>query len=520
MACSKTVHKDGSPTGGGGSAFPLNTQINGPLTTNGNVSDLFKTSPDGSKVVYVADETTDTVDDLYVADIPSLGNKLNLTNLGVGQKVSQFQISPDSSKVAFLANINNPARYDLFTINMDGTDLEQVNAGLTNNAMKVEDNFVWANDSSRIVFATDEHTLGTRNIYIADYDGANYLQLNQTNGVFKIFSLAEDNSRIVYRVQKTNPDVRSVTLSATSDVLLNSAHDIINYPASGVFDFKVSKNSQKVIYRANETAIIDIFSVNIDGSGPRSKLNSPPVAGGQVLAQYDFIDASATKVVFIGDIDADNVDELYVANINGSSKMKLSGTLVAGGDVKSFKMSPDGNRAIFLADKDTDEIAELYTVPTVGGTAVKLNSALAVGENVADQYQVLSSQILYAMDKGSAGIYSVYANNNLGSSEIRLNSTITTGIGFLDISQLSVNQFFLTDDSSRVILLGSTDGAITSAYSVMLNGTGFTQINNTGNQVLLSPSSLGSTAVSVSPYIIYREYDGAESNLILSKFKE
>ena len=212
--------------GGAGSGFPQITTFTDKFVTPNNESanGKFFVSPDKSVVVYVGNSTGGIAGtnnaDLYKVNI--LTKEItNITNFSSGIRPISFQISPNSSKVAFLANINNSARFDLFTINMDGTGLEQVNAGLTNNSMKVEDNFVWTNDSSRIVFATDEAVLGTRNIYIADYDGSNYLKLNQTNGVFKEFELSKNNSRVVYRVQKTNPDVRSVTLSATSDVLVS-----------------------------------------------------------------------------------------------------------------------------------------------------------------------------------------------------------------------------------------------------------------------------------------------------------
>jgi Tol biopolymer transport system component len=57
--------------------------------------------------------------------------------------------------------------------------------------------------------------------------------------------------------------------------------------------------------------------------------------------------------------------ELYSVAITGlySDSVKISGTLVAGGNVQyysGFQFSPDGSRVVYRADQDTDEVIELY----------------------------------------------------------------------------------------------------------------------------------------------------------------
>jgi hypothetical protein len=58
---------------------------------------------------------------------------------------------------------------------------------------------------------------------------------------------------------------------------------------------------------------------------------------------------------------------------------KLSGSLVTGGDVKSFEISPDGGYAVFLADARTNSVDELFSVPTGGGERIQLSQELASG---------------------------------------------------------------------------------------------------------------------------------------------
>ena len=47
---------------------------------------------------------------------------------------------------------------------------------------------------------------------------------------------------------------------------------------------------------------------------------------------------------------------------------KISGTLVAGGDVNpGYRFNPDGSRIVFTADRDTDESDGIYRVAQGGG---------------------------------------------------------------------------------------------------------------------------------------------------------
>lgn len=523
-ACGKdvTIKNPSQPNPPVQNTIPDNRQVNGSLVANGNVSDKFKTSPNGQKVVYLADESTDTVDDLYVVDVPSLSNKINLTNLALGKRVSHFAISPNSQKVAFLADMNNTGRFDLFTVNLDGSNLHQVNLTLASNTQVVEDNFKWANDSVRLVYASSEVTVGQRNIYVANFDGANRSQINGVNNVSKTFALAPDNSRVVYRQNVPDPMIRSVTLAGTNDIAL-SASSIVG----GVFDFKINKNSNKVLYRSNQDiggTTIELFSVNLDGTGLKLKLNSTIVSGGSVSEKFEFANDAGTKVVYIADQEVDGMSELYSVNIDGSSNTKLNATLVPLGDVTSFKVTADASRVVYLADTAIATVKDLHSVSINGGSSTKINSNLIAGEKVVDQYDLVGSNVLYSSDKGSTGVFSVYSNNLLGTNEVRLNQSITSGQGFFDTSALIADQFIITNDSSKVLLVGAVEGSVRNLYSVNMDGSEFVQLNESGQQGIMldtntTTSLFGSTLISVSPFVLYRQNSGSQVNLILGRFK-
>jgi hypothetical protein len=71
-------------------------------------------------------------------------------------------------------------------------------------------------------------------------------------------------------------------------------------------------------------------------------------------------------VVFIADVDQEDIEELYSVPIGGGTPVKLNPTLVKDGEVISARISPDGSRVIYVADQEIDEKRELYSVP-IGG---------------------------------------------------------------------------------------------------------------------------------------------------------
>lgn len=502
--------------------IPYNIKLNGPLVSGGNVSNKFKATNDGKKIVYIADESIDTVEDLFVVNLDG-SNRLNLTNLVLGKKVTLFSLSPNSQKIVFLSDINTTGRFDLYTINIDGTNLQRVNIGLTDNSQRVENNFRFSNSGRKVIYVTDEEVIGTKNIYSVDTDGTDRLRLNQILGIRETYSLASDDSRIVYSTFSANPEAHSVTLASTGDVLLNTPFNLALNAAAGVIDFKISPDSSKVLYRANQDngAIYDIYTVNLDGTGVRTKVNGSIVLGGVVSSFYDF-SANSSKIVYIADQETDGVHELYSVNLDGGSNVKISSPQINGGDVLFFKISLDNQKVVYLADQSTDNVNELYSVNMTGLSNTKINSNLIAGEQIIRQFDLLGNQVVYSSDKNQSGFYSVYTNQLNGSNEVKLSSNISSGVGFFDSSNLNTNQFEYLTDLSRIILLGSDVGIPRNIYSVKLDGSSNKVLNNQvgGVGVSLSNTQLGSTFLTIGEYVVYRYNNGVSTELYIALAKD
>ncbi len=71
-------------------------------------------------------------------------------------------------------------------------------------------------------------------------------------------------------------------------------------PGGDVWDFKISKDSSRVVYRANQDTVstFELYSVPL-GGGVATKLNPVLVSGGDVDVVFGFkISADSSRVVY------------------------------------------------------------------------------------------------------------------------------------------------------------------------------------------------------------------------------
>ena len=61
-------------------------------------------------------------------------------------------------------------------------------------------------------------------------------------------------------------------------------------------------------------------------------------------------------LVFMADKDVLGTIELYLSSDAGGQILKISGYMVAGGNVIDFKVSHDGDSVAYLADQETDDV--------------------------------------------------------------------------------------------------------------------------------------------------------------------
>ncbi|MBK7897860.1 MAG: hypothetical protein IPJ90_23845 [Anaerolineaceae bacterium] len=144
-------------------------KLNDTLMENGSVSD-FQISPDSTRVVYLADQQTVFMDELYSVDLyfPAGSTKLNgfLTNNG---DVLHYAISANNKWVYYLADQAVDGLQELFRAPISASFQSiRLNQPLSGERDVV--NFMVPVDSGRVVYQADQQVAGKFELFIADDD--------------------------------------------------------------------------------------------------------------------------------------------------------------------------------------------------------------------------------------------------------------------------------------------------------------------------------------------------------------
>ncbi len=455
-----------------------NVKLSGTMPTFGEVRS-FEISPDGRYIVYLADQDTDQVFELYSVSLNG-GSPTRLNPLlPLGKEVLGFLICPDSSRVVYRADQDTNNVYELYSVPIGGPAA----SGIKLNGVLTEGGAIGSyqisSDSSRVVYTADQQTDQVYELYSVPIGGptASGIKLNYVltagRSVYS-FQISSDSSRVVYTADQQTDQVYelySVPIGgpAEAGIKINklslSSLGSVNYGR-----FQISPDSSRVVYIIEwvRTGINELYSVPIGGPAASGiKLNEVLTAGGNVLSFQ--ISPDNGRVVYIADQDSNDVRELYSVPIGGpaASGTKLNGILTEGGAVSDYEISLDSSRVVYRADQQTDGVEELYGVP-IGGPAasgIKLNVAMAGGHVISFQISPDSSRVVYIVDRQSDGVEELYGVPIGGpaASGIKLNGVLTEGG--------AVSNFEISPDSSRVVYHADQDtNGVYELYGVPIGG--------------------------------------------------
>jgi len=130
-------------------------------------------------------------------------------------------------------------------------------------------------------------------------------------------------------------------------------------PGSGdVRSFRISPDRTKVAIHGNlETdQVFELYVADLLSGQPAVKVSGTLVAGGNVSSDYAWAPDSS-RIAYRADQETDRIDELYTVAPDGTANLKVSGALIAEGDVWGYAWAPDSSRIAYRADQETDEVA-------------------------------------------------------------------------------------------------------------------------------------------------------------------
>lgn len=149
----------------------------------------------------------------------------------------------------------------------------------------------------------------------------------------QLFALSGDGTRVVYVTREPTGNNAHLGLYALP-LAGDTPSELHLAPTGKSFDsIQVSTNSRFVAYRLGTTSSRELYGAEIDGGSPPKRLHdalpsnrsieSYQLAGGRIHGRDVTLHPAGARVVFSGDLDTNNVTELYLSSlgpVEGASK--------------------------------------------------------------------------------------------------------------------------------------------------------------------------------------------------------
>ena len=258
-------------------------QISGSDAPAGDGVERFDISPDGSTVVYV-EESFST--DLYSVPIDGgaptrINDRLfSRSSLFSISDVDSFVISPDSSTVVYLSDETTDNVREIYAVPIGGGSSLRLNGALVANG-DVR-NFTISPDGSTVVYLADQDDDTVTELYSVPITGGADIKLNSAlppNGDVKSFQLSGDNSSVIYHADQDDDGVHElyhVPISGGFPTKINAPlvtnGDVPSFLFSPLPPFHITKDSTTVVYLADQDTdgIVELYAVWIreEESGP------------------------------------------------------------------------------------------------------------------------------------------------------------------------------------------------------------------------------------------------------------
>jgi Tol biopolymer transport system component len=506
-----------------GNADPLSVQ----LMIEANTDDVLKSfalTPDGSKLVYLA--LTEPAG-YQLFSVPTSGGPTTRLNpaLVAGGDVSEYLISPDGTRVVYTADQQVDEVYETYSVPIDGGAAIRLNDPLVPGGDAIASSI--SPDGSIVILRAGQISANGE-LYSVPIDGSAPPILLDAPGVdgwgLYASEVAPDGTRVVYRA-----NARSAENIALFSVPVVGGQAVeLNIPLHGDDDVQltpqITADSSRVVYMTG----YELYSVPI-GGGISTKL-SPPLAPGFSYVRFDFeISPGGDRVVFRADPEIYEFVKLYSVPVSGGAATELNGPIVAGQAVSDFAITPDGSQVVYRADQDSAGTFELYRVAIDGGATSKLSGPLVLGGNVvgtlhegpsnhyardaAFEITAAGSRVVYRADQVVDNLFELFS--------VSIDGGAVTRLGGGEPGGGTVRSFELSPDSSTAVFRGmsSSDG-LYHLYSVPITGGSVLEVSDEDVRAVPTPQGVLPKVEQMyqvgadGPRAIYRTPEGLFSTTI------
>ncbi len=299
-------------------------------------------SPDGSRIVYVADEETRDIIELFTVMPDGTGhNKVN-EDLQPFAFIAQFGWAPDGSRIAYITTQDTFDVFELYTALPDGTGMMKASGPVVSSGSVFE--FSWSPDSTRLAYWGDLDTDSVIELRTVQPDGSGDVKVNGAmiaNGDVEDVGWAPDASLIAYTADQDADEVFEVYVADA----LGSGSNKVSGPMVSNGDASISfgnelwaPDSSNLLYRADQftDGVFDFFVA--DAGGKANPQISPASVQGGGTGTDGLWSADGSRIAYVYAEDAGPA-ELYLATPDGLGSEKISGPIVPGGSVEGTSLA-------------------------------------------------------------------------------------------------------------------------------------------------------------------------------------
>ncbi len=437
------------------------------------------------KAVFIAEDTTLGQRHLYVAgDEGSALTPLTTAFANPNGDVRGFELSPDGQTVAYYADADIDDVMELYFVDVDGGTPISAQTGFPANTSFFE--LEWSPDSSQLAYAANpggnsSRGFGLWEVFLVNRDGSDNRKINGSTGSPPRVAVTNptwspDGRYVAQTVRSLAPfqttighNVYDTTLGTPNSTRVTPAVDWLN---SEDIDYAVtwSASSDRLIYMSSfeSASFMRLYSTAVDGSGT-VRLNGALTSGGDVFSYR--VSPDGSQIAYVADQVVDGQYDLFVVSATGSNLMRMSASL-GRGRVPNFDWSPDSTRIAFDDDRNIAGTRELY-IATLGGSDVRVNQPLVDGQFAGRPLWSPDGQSLaFLSDQYEPGRFEAYAVNADGSNERQL-SRMENGGGFAATvwsPDSSMFAYTATQESPGVqeLFVASADGSTNTKLNAEL----------------------------------------------------